>query len=111
MTELDLPPRIIVGANGAYWRDYDAHRSMCPVSTDNDPIEVAAVYVPETEAARLAEQLENADSRLAEREEEIERLREVLKIIAAPPETGSVNAIPVDIRNIARAALAQETDR
>jgi len=75
MIELDLPPRIIVGANGAYWRDYDAHRSMCPVSTDNDPIEVVAVYVPEAEAARLAERLEAAESRAAELEEEIARLR------------------------------------
>ena len=41
----DLPGRVVVGANGAYWRDYDDHYSMCPVSTDNDPIEIIAVYV------------------------------------------------------------------
>jgi len=41
---LDLPDRIVVGANGAYWRDYGAHYSMCPVSDDNDPVEPVAVY-------------------------------------------------------------------
>jgi len=101
MTELGLPPRIIVGANGAYWRDYDAHRSMCPVSTDNDPIEVVAVYVPEAEANRLAEQLENADSRLAELEETVDRLRAApcpcgeytmsgARISLAPKQTGVI---------------------
>jgi hypothetical protein len=42
--QLDLPDRIVVGANGAYWRDYGDHYSMCPVSEDNDPVEVIAVY-------------------------------------------------------------------
>jgi len=42
----------------------------------------------ETEADRLAEQLENADARLAEREEEIERLREVLNRSTACEEPG-----------------------
>lgn len=83
MTELGLPPRIIVGANGAYWRDYDTHRSMCPVSADNDPIEVVATYVPETEIARLVGQLEAADAKLAECEEEIERLRKQAKTAEA----------------------------
>lgn len=50
MTEpRDLPTRIVVGANGAYWRDYTDREprggySMCPVSTDNDPVDVVAVY-------------------------------------------------------------------
>lgn len=39
-----LPPRVVVGANGAYWRDYGDFYSMCPVSDDNDPVEVVAVY-------------------------------------------------------------------
>ena len=44
--EIQLPNRIVVGANGAYWRDFgDDGFSMCPVSTDNDPIEPVAVYV------------------------------------------------------------------
>lgn len=43
-TESNLPPRIVVGANGAYWRDFGDFYSMCPVSTDNDPVEVVAVY-------------------------------------------------------------------
>jgi len=42
---VDLPARIVVGANGAYWRDYGDYYSMCPVSTDNDPVEVVATYV------------------------------------------------------------------
>lgn len=41
----DLPDRIVVGANGAYWRDFGEFYSMCPVSTDNDPVDVVAVYV------------------------------------------------------------------
>lgn len=45
-----LPARVVVGKNGAYWRDYTDDPdlpgySMCPVSTDNDPVEVVAVYV------------------------------------------------------------------
>lgn len=40
----DLPERVVVGANGAYWRDYGDHYSMVPVSEDNDPVEVVAVY-------------------------------------------------------------------
>ncbi len=46
MSEVDLPTRVIVGANGAYWRDYSGHYSMCPVSEDNDPIEPVGVYIP-----------------------------------------------------------------
>ena len=38
----------------------------------------------------------------------IRRLRTALEIIAAPPKAGSVNAIPVEIRNIARAALGEQ---
>lgn len=44
-TEASLPPRIVVGKNGAYWRDYGDYFSMCPVSTDNDPVEIVALYV------------------------------------------------------------------
>ena len=40
----DLPPRIVVGKNGAYWRDYGDHYSMTVVSTDNDPVEIVAIY-------------------------------------------------------------------
>jgi len=47
-----LPERVVVGANGAYWRDYGTHYSICPVSEDNDPVEVVAVYV-RAEAATL----------------------------------------------------------
>jgi hypothetical protein len=39
-----LPDRIVIGANGAYWRDYGTYYSMCPVSTDNDPVEIVAAY-------------------------------------------------------------------
>jgi len=48
----NLPSRVVVGANGAYWRDYtDSDHpgySMCPVSEDNEPVEVVAVYVRAT---------------------------------------------------------------
>lgn len=40
-----LPERVVVGANGAYWRDFGDGYSMCPVSTDNDPVSPIAVYV------------------------------------------------------------------
>lgn len=45
-----LPARVVVGQNGAYWRDFTDDPdhpgySMCPVSTDNDPVEPIAVYV------------------------------------------------------------------
>lgn len=39
-----LPTRVVVGANGAYWRDFDGSYSMCPVSGDNEAVEVVAVY-------------------------------------------------------------------
>ncbi len=40
----DLPARVVVGANGAYWRDFGEYFSMCPVSEDNDPIVQIASY-------------------------------------------------------------------
>ena len=39
-----FPDRVVVGANGAYWRDYGDFYSMCPVSDDNDPVVPVAVY-------------------------------------------------------------------
>lgn len=41
----DLPERVVVGENGAYWRDYGDSYSMCPVSEDNDPVVPVATYV------------------------------------------------------------------
>jgi hypothetical protein len=43
-TPAAFPARVVVGANGAYWRDFGGSYSMCPVSDDNAPVEVAAVY-------------------------------------------------------------------
>jgi hypothetical protein len=40
----DLPATIVVDENGNYWRAFDGFYSMCPVSTDNDPVKVAAIY-------------------------------------------------------------------
>lgn len=40
----DLPDRVIVGQNGAYWRESGDTLSMCPVSEDNDPVEAVAIY-------------------------------------------------------------------
>ena len=56
-----LPARVVVGANGAYWRDFGDGYSMCPVSTDNDPVVVTAVYVPALDAERLARALFEAE--------------------------------------------------
>ena len=56
--KLDLPERIVVGANGAYWRDYGDHYSMCPVSDDNDPVEPVAVYVRAGRGVDLRQSLE-----------------------------------------------------
>jgi hypothetical protein len=44
MTTTDLPVTIVVDENGNYWRAFDGFYSMCPVSTDNDPVKVAAIY-------------------------------------------------------------------
>ena len=41
---VEVPDRIVVGKNGAYWRDFGEFYSMCPTSTDNDPVDVVAVY-------------------------------------------------------------------
>lgn len=46
-----LPPRVVVGRNGAFWRDYGDHYSMCPVSTDNDPVEPVATYLRSTQVS------------------------------------------------------------
>lgn len=51
----DLPSRVVVGANGAYWRDFGSHYSMCPVSDDNDPVDVVEVYVRSDVIARVVE--------------------------------------------------------
>ena len=40
-----LPRRVVVGANGAYWRDFGTHYSMCPVSDDNDPVEPVETFI------------------------------------------------------------------
>jgi hypothetical protein len=45
VVEAGLPQRIVVGANGAYWRDFGSHYSMPPVSEDNDPVRPVAIYV------------------------------------------------------------------
>jgi len=42
----DLPLRVVVGKNGAYWRDYGDGYSMAVVSEDNDPVEPIAIYIP-----------------------------------------------------------------
>lgn len=57
MNENDLPARVVVGENGAYWRDYGDSYSMCPVSTDNDPVVPVAAYV---RIDQLREALHNA---------------------------------------------------
>jgi len=57
-TEDAMPERIVVGKNGAYWRDFGTHYSMCPVSTDNDPIEPFAVYVRATPEGTFPESVQ-----------------------------------------------------
>lgn len=44
-----IPERVVLGANGAWWRYFEdmegeGYYSMCPNSTDNDPVEVVATY-------------------------------------------------------------------
>lgn len=43
--EASLPDLVVVGRDGAYWRDFGDFYSMCPVSTDNDPVVPIAFYV------------------------------------------------------------------
>ena len=45
--ELSFPECVVVDENGAYWREFGDHYSMCPVSDDNEPVHPVAVYVPE----------------------------------------------------------------
>ena len=64
----DLPIRVVVGANGAYWRDFGDLYSMCPVSEDNEPVVIAAIYVrdyldPILDAGPLAAIGEPAEAR------------------------------------------------
>ena len=41
-------------ANGAYWRRYGDSLSMCPVSTDNEPLaEPVTVYLPVSALGRF----------------------------------------------------------
>ncbi len=40
----DLPPRVVVGNDGAYWRAYDEGYSMPPVNPDNSPVIPVAIY-------------------------------------------------------------------
>lgn len=65
--DVDLPDRIVVGANGAYWRDYGDYYSMCPVSEDNDPVEVVAVY-ERVDRRRLLAALAEAEEIIANSE-------------------------------------------
>lgn len=47
LTELErnsIPNRIVVDNNGYYWRGYGKFVSMCPVSTDNNVIDVIATF-------------------------------------------------------------------
>lgn len=41
---MNLPASIVVDANGCYWRNFGQYFSKCPTSSDNDPIEIVAVY-------------------------------------------------------------------
>ena len=40
-----LPKRVVIDAKGNYWRDFGTHFSMCPVSEDNNTIDVVAEFV------------------------------------------------------------------
>lgn len=42
----EAAPEIIMDARGFYWRRYPEHLSMCPTTDDNEPVEVATVYLP-----------------------------------------------------------------
>lgn len=50
-----IPDRVVLGANGAYWRAFDSEPaldglySMCPNSTDNDPVVPVMTFLPVTE--------------------------------------------------------------
>lgn len=77
--DVPLPYRVVIGANGAYWRDFGAYFSMCPVSSDNDPVEEVAVYVPiqvedrlRAERDAVTEALLKHKARVSELEEQLE---------------------------------------
>lgn len=69
--ELSFPECVVVDENGAYWREFGDHYSMCPVSDDNEPVHPVAVYVPEwrldaekDERRSLEEQYEGEKARV-----------------------------------------------
>ena len=41
---LQLPLRVVVGKNGAYWRDFGDYYSMAVTSEDNDPVVPIGIY-------------------------------------------------------------------
>lgn len=60
LSEQPLPKRIIVDANGFYWREYEEWLSMCPQNPDNNPApKPFTYYVPEARVARLKTAVES----------------------------------------------------
>lgn len=60
-------PEVIMDANGAYWRRYPDSLSMCPTSTDNDPLaEPVVVYRREDGFRAENDRLREALRRLAQ---------------------------------------------
>ena len=83
MNDDDLPQRVIVDQHGHYWRDYGDYLSMCPVSEENTPTEVDAVF---------ERPYRRGDAVLAEMGP---ALTNVLAHKAAPPEYPGLALVPV----------------
>lgn len=94
--ELSFPECVVVDENGAYWREFGDHYSMCPVSDDNEPVHPVAVYVPEW---RLDAEKDERRSL----EEQAQTFREALEEIAG--EDDEPDATPAWYRDRAREAL------
>lgn len=98
--ENNMPKRIVVGVNGAYWRDFGDFYSMCPVSSDNDPVEIFAIYVREKKMGDYnIVALDDADKNLSNLDDISEAFTSAIQ--AARAAINAARAIAIDFNNSA----------
>lgn len=99
----DLPDTVVVDQQGAYWRNFGSHYSMCVVSTHNDPIEVQAVYarLDGTFAKRIA------DEALASQDTKPEVGTPTQALASQPASDGQVSASFMDAKQLLAAWRAE----
>ncbi len=86
-----LPRTLVVDQNGNYWRVFEDGYSMCPVSTDNDPLVPVATYVLlGSDEALLRDKAILA--RLQRHEEELKRLENRISAVAKTADSAESTA-------------------